>query len=102
MVSTDNKRALSNYAALVIAYGLLMGAATDPAHAQSVEQFYKGRQMTMIVGTAPGGINDITARFVARHLGRYIPGYHHVSEAHLKRHLAGFDFRYNNRMSAFV
>jgi tripartite-type tricarboxylate transporter receptor subunit TctC len=60
--------------ALVIACGILMGAASDVAHAQSVEQFYKGRQMTMIVGTAPGGINDITARFVARHLGRYVPG----------------------------
>jgi tripartite-type tricarboxylate transporter receptor subunit TctC len=44
------------------------------ANAQSVEQFYKGRQMTMVVGTAPGGINDITARFVARHLGQFIPG----------------------------
>jgi tripartite-type tricarboxylate transporter receptor subunit TctC len=57
----------------------LLGAAfstviTNTARAQSVEQFYKGRQMTMVVGTAPGGINDITARFVARHLGRYIPG----------------------------
>jgi tripartite-type tricarboxylate transporter receptor subunit TctC len=61
-------------AALAIACGILMGAATDAVHAQSVEQFYKNRQMTMIVGTAPGGINDITARFVARHLGQYIPG----------------------------
>jgi hypothetical protein len=25
--------------------------------------------------------------------------YHHVSEAHLKRYLAEFDFRYNNRIS---
>jgi tripartite-type tricarboxylate transporter receptor subunit TctC len=49
-------------------------AVAGAAHAQSVEQFYKARQMTMVVGTAPGGINDITARFVARHLGRYIPG----------------------------
>jgi len=49
-------------------------AAIGAAQAQSVEQFYKGRQVTMVVGTAPGGINDITARFVARHLGRYIPG----------------------------
>jgi tripartite-type tricarboxylate transporter receptor subunit TctC len=53
---------------------LSLAAATGAANAQSVEQFYKGRQMTMIVGTAPGGINDITARFVARHLGQYIPG----------------------------
>jgi tripartite-type tricarboxylate transporter receptor subunit TctC len=59
---------------VVVAVALALTAATTVAHAQSVEQFYKSRQMTMIVGTAPGGINDITARFVARHLGRYIPG----------------------------
>ena len=45
-----------------------------PDAQQSVEQFYKGRQVTMVVGTAPGGINDISARFVARYLGQYIPG----------------------------
>jgi tripartite-type tricarboxylate transporter receptor subunit TctC len=28
----------------------------------------------MLVGTAPGGINDISARLVAKHLGRFIPG----------------------------
>ena len=42
--------------------------------AQSVEQFYKGRTVTLIVGFAPGGINDISGRLVARHLGRFIPG----------------------------
>ena len=36
-------------------------------------------------------------------LKRGITGvYHHVSEAHLKRYLAEFDFRYNNRMSLGV
>lgn len=54
---------------------IVLGVAGSAANAQSVEQFYKGRQVTMIVGTAPGGINDISARFVARHLGRYIPGH---------------------------
>jgi tripartite-type tricarboxylate transporter receptor subunit TctC len=28
----------------------------------------------MLVGTSPGGINDISARLVARHLARFIPG----------------------------
>jgi tripartite-type tricarboxylate transporter receptor subunit TctC len=28
----------------------------------------------MLVGTSPGGINDISARLVAKHLGRFIPG----------------------------
>jgi tripartite-type tricarboxylate transporter receptor subunit TctC len=49
-------------------------AAGHPASAQSVETFYKGRTVTMLVGTSPGGINDISARLVARHLGRFIPG----------------------------
>jgi tripartite-type tricarboxylate transporter receptor subunit TctC len=44
------------------------------ASAQSVEQFYRGRSITLLVGTSPGGINDISARLVARHLGRFIPG----------------------------
>jgi len=59
---------------LALLCGVAVSGATGAANAQTVEQFYKGRQMTMIVGTAPGGINDITARFVARHLGQYIPG----------------------------
>ena len=45
-----------------------------PAAAQSVESFYKGRTVTMLVGTSPGGINDISARLVARHLSRFIAG----------------------------
>jgi tripartite-type tricarboxylate transporter receptor subunit TctC len=45
-----------------------------PAKGQSVEQFYHGRSITMLVGASPGGINDISARLVARHLSRFIPG----------------------------
>jgi tripartite-type tricarboxylate transporter receptor subunit TctC len=46
----------------------------SPASAQSVEQFYRTHAITMLVGTSPGGINDISARLVARHLSRFIPG----------------------------
>jgi tripartite-type tricarboxylate transporter receptor subunit TctC len=48
--------------------------AMQPAQAQSVEQFYKGRSITILVGNSPGGINDISARLMARHIGRFIPG----------------------------
>ena len=44
------------------------------ASAQTVEQFYKGKTITVLVGTSPGGINDITARFAAKHFSRFIPG----------------------------
>jgi tripartite-type tricarboxylate transporter receptor subunit TctC len=54
---------------------LAMGTmAIADVRAQSVEQFYKGRSITMLVGNSPGGINDISARLVARHLGRFVPG----------------------------
>ena len=49
-------------------------STTHDAAAQSVEAFYKGRAITMLVGAAPGGINDISARLVARHLPRFVPG----------------------------
>ncbi len=40
----------------------------------SVEQFYRGRTVTITVGSAVGGGYDAYARLVARHLGRHIPG----------------------------
>ena len=50
------------------------GAAARSALAQGIGEFYKGRTVTLIIGTAPGGINDLSGRLVARHLGRFIPG----------------------------
>jgi tripartite-type tricarboxylate transporter receptor subunit TctC len=50
---------------------LALAASVVPANAQD---FYKGKQVTILVaGTAGGGI-DIGARVMARHLGKYIPG----------------------------
>jgi tripartite-type tricarboxylate transporter receptor subunit TctC len=55
--------------------GLSIGLiAMSSANAQTVEQFYRGKTVTVLVGTSPGGINDITARFAAKHFGRFIPG----------------------------
>jgi tripartite-type tricarboxylate transporter receptor subunit TctC len=42
--------------------------------AQSIEEFYRGKTLSMIIGYATGGSNDIYARAVARHIGRHIPG----------------------------
>ena len=53
----------------------MSAAAATPATAQdSVAQFYKGRQMTVLVGSSAGGGYDIYARLLARHMGKYIPG----------------------------
>ncbi len=58
--------------ALLCICALALG--TLPAGAQTVEQFYKGRTITLYVASAPGGINDLTARLIAKHMPGFIPG----------------------------
>jgi len=48
--------------------------AAAPARAQGVADFYKGKQLRFIVGSAVGGGYDLFARIVARHIVNYIPG----------------------------
>src|SRR5579863_1714900 len=46
-----------------------------PARAQTVEEFYQGKALTVIVGNGPGGGFDVYARLLARHIGQYVPGH---------------------------
>src|SRR5262249_57752250 len=48
--------------------------AQPVAAAESVQDFYAGRQVTVIVGSGAGGGYDLQARLMARHLGKHIPG----------------------------
>lgn len=61
-------------ASAIAAATLLMVAGVASARAQTVEQFYKGRQLTMLVFTGAGSTYDIYARVLARHFGDHIPG----------------------------
>lgn len=47
-----------------------LAAAADP-----VEDFYKGKMVSLIIATGPGAQYDFIGRAVARHLGKYIPGH---------------------------
>jgi tripartite-type tricarboxylate transporter receptor subunit TctC len=44
------------------------------APAQAVEEFYRGKQIDLVIGYSSGGTYDLYARLVARHLGNFIPG----------------------------
>jgi tripartite-type tricarboxylate transporter receptor subunit TctC len=44
------------------------------AQAQSVENFYRGKSINLIIGYPPAGANDVYARMVARHMSKHIPG----------------------------
>lgn len=60
---------------LIAAAGALALAATaGAAHAQTAEEFYKGKTVTILIGFPPGGGYDANARMLARHMGRFIPG----------------------------
>jgi tripartite-type tricarboxylate transporter receptor subunit TctC len=49
-------------------------SSPTPADAQSVADFYKGRDVSLIIGYGAGGGYDTYARLLARHMGRHIPG----------------------------
>jgi len=62
------KPIVATFVALLAAWP---GAAVSQ---QSVEDFYRGKKIDLIIGYSPGGTYDLYARLVARHLGAYIPG----------------------------
>lgn len=51
-----------------------MGLANPAAAQSSAGDFYKGRQLTIIVGFPPGGGYDVYARVLSRHIQRHLAG----------------------------
>ena len=60
----------------VFAAALAVIAMTAPTGARTagVEEFYKGRTISLIIGYSVGSGYDIYARLLARFIGRHIPG----------------------------
>jgi tripartite-type tricarboxylate transporter receptor subunit TctC len=52
----------------------ILGLSTFAVQPAAAQDFYAGKTITIIVGSAPGGSYDLYARMVARHIGRHIPG----------------------------
>ena len=69
---------LHHLARIVISAAVFFSAYAATTHAagaqNAVEAFYRGRTVTIVVGSAVGGGFDAYARLVGRHLGRFIPG----------------------------
>lgn len=53
---------------------LLSLAVPLTASAQTADEFFKGRQLTLLVGGGAGGSVDIYGRLIARHIVRFLPG----------------------------
>src|ERR1700754_4185090 len=59
------------YAALSI---LALALAPAAAHSQSIEDFYRGKTVNVVLGYPGTGSNGLYARTVAQHIGKHIPG----------------------------
>ncbi len=57
-----------------LALSAALGASTAARAQDAVATFYKGRPITLIIPSSPGGGYDLYGRLVARHIGRFIPG----------------------------
>jgi tripartite-type tricarboxylate transporter receptor subunit TctC len=58
----------------IVVFSFLAALVAQPARAESVEEFYKGRTVSVVIGFSVGGGYDLYARHLARHLGKHIPG----------------------------
>src|SRR5438105_15827661 len=59
--------------ALAACAATLLGV-TQPAQAQSVADFYRGKSVTLAISFSVGGGYDLYARTLARYLGKHMPG----------------------------
>ncbi len=67
---------LGGLATLIVALSLSACARPESGSGagQPAGEFYRGKTVSIIVGSGAGGGFDTTARLVARHIGRYISG----------------------------
>src|SRR5262249_37212972 len=69
----SNAKATMRLLPAVIA-GVFVLLLPDSVRAEAAADFYAGKQISLLIGTTPGGGYDAYGRLLARHLGRHIPG----------------------------
>ncbi len=64
-----------NFPSLFVFAAATLTLATAGASTQEpVAQFYRGKTISIIVASSPGGGYDLYGRLIARHIGKHIPG----------------------------
>jgi tripartite-type tricarboxylate transporter receptor subunit TctC len=53
---------------------LALSATMPPANADAVADFYKGKTVSLVVGSSTGGGYDTMTRAIARFIGKHMPG----------------------------
>jgi tripartite-type tricarboxylate transporter receptor subunit TctC len=62
------------FAVNIVALALAALGALAPTRAEAQADFYKGKNIDLVISTGVGGGLDANARVVAKHLGNHIPG----------------------------
>src|SRR5262249_46692005 len=53
---------------------IIIVASWSTSRGADEEDFYRGKRMTMVIGSTAGDGTDLYARLIARHMSRHIPG----------------------------
>jgi tripartite-type tricarboxylate transporter receptor subunit TctC len=69
----------------LLAAGLALWLAAPAAAQDPIADFYRGKQVTIMVGFGPGGSAGFYAQALARHMGRHLPG----SPSFIVQHVPG-------------
>jgi tripartite-type tricarboxylate transporter receptor subunit TctC len=69
MTESGTVRRISTWLAIVVAF------APTFAHADAIEDFYRGKQIRVVIRASPGGNYDLYSRLLMRHMVRFIPGH---------------------------
>jgi len=65
---------ISRRIAMAGVVGAALMTAGPQAQAQSVADFYRGKTISLVIGTSAGNDYDFRGRLIARFMGKYIPG----------------------------
>jgi tripartite-type tricarboxylate transporter receptor subunit TctC len=71
------------FASRIAVVVLSLAALTGHARSESAEEFFKGKQMTLVVGYNPGGSYDVYSRIAASILPKYLPGNPVIAVKHM-------------------
>ena len=71
---TSNMRTLGSLVCGATLAAAALFSGQTGARAQSVEEVYRGKTISMVVSSSPGGGYDALSRAVARHMGKHMPG----------------------------
>lgn len=68
------RRCTTILAAILLLTATAWGQPRPSFDENKVADFYRGKQIRIVIGSGPGGTYDIYSRLLSKHMGRFIPG----------------------------